>query len=73
MKIQYDAGVDVLRILLNNTEIDESEEFAPGMIVDYDDAGVVVGIEILNASQQVVEPNIVELMMPAPERDGRAA
>lgn len=34
MKITYDAQVDVLRILFSNSEIEESDEENPGIILD---------------------------------------
>jgi uncharacterized protein YuzE len=60
MKITYDPEVDVLRILLSNTAVAESNEAKPGMILDYDKDGNVVGMEILNASKQMENPYAVE-------------
>ena len=60
MKVTYDADVDVLRILLNNRPIEESDEDKPGIVIDYDQDGNIVGIEILNASQRVENPRSVE-------------
>ena len=42
MKITYDPEVDVLRILLSNTAVAESNEAKPGMILDYDKDGNVL-------------------------------
>lgn len=53
MKVTYDPEVDVLRILLSNAPIEESDEEKPGLILDYDKDGNVVGLEILDASQRV--------------------
>lgn len=60
MKAKYDAEVDVLTITLCNTPIEESESISPGVILDYDQAGNVIGIEILNASQKIenFSPNL---------------
>jgi Uncharacterized conserved small protein len=60
MKVTYDPEVDVLRILLNNAAIEESDEDKPGVILDYDASGNVVGIEILDASKRVENPRAVE-------------
>jgi uncharacterized protein YuzE len=60
MKITYDPEVDVLRILLSNTAVAESDEAKPGMILDYDKDGNVVGMEILNASKRMENPYAVE-------------
>ena len=60
MKVMYDAQVDVLRILLSSAEIEESDEEKPGVILDYDKDGNVVGLEILNASTRIENPRSVE-------------
>ena len=60
MKVTYDAEVDVLRILLNNAPIEESDEDKPGLILDYDKDGNIVGLEILDASKRVENPRSVE-------------
>ncbi|MDI9364170.1 MAG: DUF2283 domain-containing protein [Flavobacterium sp.] len=62
MKIKYDKQTDVLYIQLNNNTISESED-NKGVIVDYDNDSNVVGIEILNASSKLPQPNIVEYEM----------
>ncbi|TAE58716.1 MAG: DUF2283 domain-containing protein [Nostocales cyanobacterium] len=60
MKITYDAEVDVLRIIFSNVPIEESDEEKPGIILDYDDAGNIVGIEIIEASKRMDNPCSVE-------------
>ena len=60
MKINYDASADVLRILFSDAEIEESDEDKPGIIIDYDAEGNVVGMEILDASRRVTDPSKVE-------------
>ena len=50
MKVTYDQDVDILRIVLNDADIEESDLDKPGVIIDYDDHGNVVGLEILDAS-----------------------
>ena len=47
MKVTYDPEVDVLRILLSDAPIEESDEDKPGVILDYDKDGNVVALEIL--------------------------
>ena len=37
--------------ILTDRPIKESEEVADGIVVDYDDAGRIVGVEILDASK----------------------
>ncbi len=60
MKVTYDPEVDVLRILLRNAPIEESDEEKPGVILDYDKDGNIVGLEILDASQRMENPRTVE-------------
>jgi uncharacterized protein YuzE len=60
MKITYDAEVDVLRIVFSNAPIEESDEEKPGIILDFDKSGNVVGMEILEASHRMENPRAVE-------------
>ncbi len=60
MKVYYDPGVDVLRILFSNQAIEESDEDKPGVIIDYDNKGNIVGLEVLEASKNVENPRSVE-------------
>lgn len=56
MRIQYDPGVDVLMIYLREGQVAESDEVAAGMIVDFDEEGRPLSIEILNA-QRLLSPD----------------
>ena len=60
MKVYYDPEVDVLRILFSNQAIEESDEDKPGVIIDYDKNGNIVGLEVLAASKYVENPRSVE-------------
>lgn len=60
MKITYDPEVDVIRIVFSNAPIEESDEEKPGVILDYDKDGNVVGMEILDASRRIENPRAVE-------------
>jgi len=60
VKVTYDPEVDVLRILLSDAPIEESDETKPGVILDYDKDGSVVGLEILEASKRMTNPRSVE-------------
>ncbi len=52
MKLKLDKESDALYFRLDESAIVESEEVQPGVILDYDTAGKVVGIEILSLSQR---------------------
>ena len=65
VKVTYDSELDVLRVLFSDARIEESDEDKPGVILDYDAAGNVVGLEILNASQRVDDPRVVDYAVTA--------
>ena len=59
MKLRIDEEADALHLQLADTPVVESEEVAPGVIVDYDAMDQVVGIEVLYLSKR---PQPVNLM-----------
>jgi uncharacterized protein YuzE len=63
MKITYDPEVDVIRIIFSNAPIEESDEEKPGVILDFDKDGNVVGMEILDASRRMENPRTVEYVV----------
>jgi uncharacterized protein YuzE len=65
MKVIYDPEVDVRRILFRDAPVEESDEDKPGIILDYDKDGNVVGLEVLNASQRVENPRSVDYAVTA--------
>lgn len=52
MKLTIDEQADALYLSLADSGAAESEQVAPGIVVDYDDAGRVVGIEVLQLSMR---------------------
>lgn len=52
MKSSYDPTVDALFIRWTDAKIVESDE-VDGVILDYDEQGNVIGVEVLNASQKI--------------------
>lgn len=61
MKVKYNREVDILYIRLTDEIIDESDETRPGLVIDYDKEGTVVGFEIMNASKKMSQPATVQL------------
>ncbi len=40
--------------------VEESDEDKPGVILDYDKDGIIVGLEVLDASKRIENPRSVE-------------
>ncbi len=53
MKMHYYKETDSLYIELSSTPSADSDEVAPGVVVDYDAQGNAVGIDIDGASKKV--------------------
>ena len=60
MKVTYDPETDILRIIFKSADIEESDEDKPGVILDYDKDGSIVGLEVLDASKRMENPRAVE-------------
>ena len=56
MRLKLDKEADALYFRLSEVAIAESEEVAPGVILDFDADGCVVGLEFLAVSTRV-EPS----------------
>jgi uncharacterized protein YuzE len=57
MLIRYNKEVDVVYIQFSEKQVAESDEGKPGIILDYDNDGNIVGIEVLEASKKMGQPN----------------
>ncbi len=61
MKVRYDPKTDTLSVILKeNAPVIESDEDKPGVILDYDELGDLVSLEILDASRRVTEARKME-------------
>jgi len=66
-QVVYDYESDVLYIVAKKAKEEEFIEVAPGINVELDDRGQVIGIEILNASKclkPIAEPLYKHIQMP---------
>jgi uncharacterized protein YuzE len=66
MRVTYDPEADTLRVLFRDAPIEQSDEDKPGLILDYDKDGNVVGLELLDASKRVDDPRSVEYAEAGP-------
>ena len=55
MRVRVDAGADAVYLNLTDRPIQQSQEVADGIVVDYDAEGRIVGIE---SSMRRSEPGI---------------
>ena len=62
MKLKIDHEADALYLSLSDAPAAESEEVAPGIIVDYDELGRAVGIEMLHLSRRAAGADMQRLL-----------
>jgi len=60
MKVIYNRETDTLTVIFTDTPVVESDEGKPGVILDYDAAGNLASLEILDVSRRVVWPSRIE-------------
>ena len=65
MKVIYDPETDTLSVVFAAGSVTESDEGKPGVILDYDAAGRLLSLEILDASQRMVIPSQVDFEVTA--------
>ena len=52
MRVRVDKEADAIYLNLTDRAIKDSAEVADGIVVDYDDEGRIVGVEILDAPKR---------------------
>jgi len=52
MKLEFDPQADAVYLELTDAEAEKSDEIQPGVILDYDAEGQIVGIEVLYISKR---------------------
>ena len=63
--VKYDSVGDALYIKLRDDRVADSDEVAPGIIVDYNEKGDIVGIEVLWFSKRRLD--LSKLVLKGPE------
>jgi uncharacterized protein YuzE len=65
MRIKVDEANDALYLRLNESAIVESQEVQPGVVLDFDAQGQVVGVEILGLKGRVPVGELKRLQFEA--------
>jgi hypothetical protein len=63
MKIEYDPKADAMYIRLKSGAIAESDEIRPGLVIDFDADGKLLGIEMLDVSLLTDNPRELSLSL----------
>lgn len=61
MKTEYDPEANALYVRFSEDKVDRTEELRPGVIVDFDSRGHIVGIEMLDAKRLLSESALKSL------------
>jgi len=64
MIFQYYSNSDMLYIKLTNQTSTESQEVAPGIVLDFDEQNQIVGIEIEDASKFIDLSRLEVMALP---------
>jgi uncharacterized protein YuzE len=62
MKLHVDQEADALYLRLDDSRIIESQEVFPGVVLDFNAANQVVGVEILRLSSRTPRPELGKLI-----------
>lgn len=61
MKYTYDPMADAINITLKRGRVSKTHEVAPGVMLDFDKKGVLLYVEILDASRRLKNKNLGEI------------
>ena len=61
MRLNVDKSADALYLRIDDSRVVESEEVSPGVVLDYNEADEVVGVEMHNLSKRSSEIDLSNL------------
>lgn len=61
MQLEYDKQADALYIYFQKKLVHKSKELSPGIILDLDKQGHPIGLEVLDVSQKIPQPELTKL------------
>lgn len=53
MRVQFDEKADAIYLRFDESEVVESEEVHPGIILDFNNQNEVVGVEVLRVKNRI--------------------
>ncbi|MCO6048571.1 DUF2283 domain-containing protein [Mesorhizobium sp. RP14(2022)] len=59
-KLEYDPNADAAYLRFSRETIIDSEEVSPGIVLDFDEAGLLVGMEVLDATRKL-SPTVLQI------------
>ncbi len=61
MKIEYSKEVDALYVYFREVNVAKSKEVEEGVVIDLDENGHIVGVEVLDASKRLTARELVNV------------
>ena len=61
MRIEYSKSADALYVYFREKEVAKSKEVEEGVVIDLDEEGHIVGIEVLDASNRLQPIELVNV------------
>ncbi len=65
MKLSIDETADALYLQLINHPVAESAEIVPGVIIDYDERGEIIGVEVLHLTKRLQPVDLLDFQFHA--------
>lgn len=56
MKLEFDPEADAVYLEISDADVERSEQIKPGVVIDFDSDGNVVGIEVLYVGKRTRAP-----------------
>ena len=61
MRVHFDEKADAIYLRLDESEIVDSEEVHPGIILDFNERDEVVGVEVLHVKSRIPLANLKQM------------
>ncbi len=61
MKIEYSKEADAIYVYFKEAYVAKSKEIEDGVVIDFDEKGLLIGIEVLDVSQRFSISDIVNV------------